>query len=93
MERERKWRRICEKFMESGLNMKAFAAEIGVNYYTFKAWQKRFTEVPSGEFMEVTLPAASGAYSLVLRNGRELKLSGSFSEARVRQLIGICESC
>ena len=92
-EREQKWRKIYQDFVGSGLGLKAFSAEQGINHYTFKVWAKRFKAESGSKFKELSLGGSSGSYAIVLRNGRQLELSGSFNEARVRQLIGICESC
>ena len=92
-EREQKWRKIYQEYVGSGLGLKAFSEEQGINHYTFKVWAKRFKAESGAQFKELSLVGGGGTYVVVLRNGRELKLSGSFNEARVRQLIGVCESC
>jgi hypothetical protein len=90
-----KWRRMHQAFLESGLTTKDFCQERGVNYYTFKDWSKRFAkEAPQrGAFVEIGLPLSRQEYTIVLKNGRELRLGASFGAARVRQLIELCEAC
>lgn len=87
------WRQVIGEFEESGLSAKDFCEERGLNTWTLRDWRKR-VEKQDGKFIEVSLPAGAAAeYSVVLRNGRELKVSGSFSEKRVRQLIAVLEQC
>ncbi len=43
-------------------------------------------------FVEVGTLPSNATYTVVLRNGREVRVDGGFSEARVRQLIQVCES-
>ena len=89
-----KWLSAYRAYEGSGLAVKDFCRERGVNYYTFKGWQQRFDKEGGGEFREL---AATGghesSYAVVLRNGRELRLSAGFSTARVRQLVELLESC
>ena len=86
------WRQIVALFDESGLSLKEFCEERGINTWTLRDWRKRVA-AESGSFVEVALPAAGAEYAVILRNGRELKVSGSFSEKRVRQLIAVLEQC
>ena len=90
-----KWLQLYRAFEENGQTTQAFCAERGVNYYTFKGWQQRFNKECSGAFREIPIATAGSeaAYSVVLRNGRELRLGVSFSERRVRKLIEIHDSC
>ena len=92
---EAKWRRIYQLFEESGLTCKDFSRERGVNYYTFKGWSQKFSKEASrrGAFVEIGLPLATQEYTIVLKGGRELRVSGSFSAVRVKQLIELCEAC
>ena len=89
--KERHWRAVHEEFSSSGLSIKEFCAERKINYHTFKGWQKQFAKENKGAFLEVATLPSSASYAVVLRSGRELRVSGSFSEARVRQLIRVCE--
>jgi transposase-like protein len=86
------WRQLVAEFGESGLTVKDFCEERGINTWTLRDWRRRI-EAQEGGFVEVTLPGAGAEYSVVLGNGRELKVSGSFSEKRVRQLIAVLEQC
>ena len=86
------WGRIVAEYQESGLSLKDFCSERGLTPWTLRSWCKR-TEGEGSNFVEVALPAAGAEYSVILRNGRELKVSGSFSEKRVRQLIAVIEQC
>lgn len=92
---EAKWRRIYQAFEESGLGGKDFCQERGVNYYTFKGWSQRFAKESSrrGVFVEIGLPLVASGYTIVLKGGRELRVAGGFSAARVKQLIELCEAC
>jgi uncharacterized lipoprotein len=92
---EAKWRRIYQAFQESGLACKDFCRERGVNYYTFRDWSRRFAkDAPRrSAFVEIGLPVATQEYTIVLKGGRELRVAGGFSAARVRQLIELCETC
>ena len=86
------WRQVVAEFEESGLSVKDFCEERGINTWNLRDWRKR-TGGPESKFVEVALSAGGAEYSVVLRNGRELKVSGSFSEKRVRQLIAVLEQC
>lgn len=86
------WRQIVAEYRESGLSLKDFSEERGLSAWALRSWCKR-TEDAGGAFVEVSLPGAGAEYAVVLRNGRELKVSGSFSEKRVRQLIAVLEQC
>jgi len=87
----RQWRSVYEEFQASGLSVKEFCVEKKINYYTFKGWQLQFAKEDKGAFIEVGILPSSTGYAVQLRNGRELRFSGGFSEARVRQLIRVCE--
>jgi hypothetical protein len=91
-ERRTQWRRLYQEYVESGLNAKEFSRERRVLYWSLKAWVKRF-EAEGSKFVEIGAPLVSPEYTLVLRNGRELRISGLFSERRLRQLIGVVEEC
>jgi hypothetical protein len=89
-----KWLGVYRAYEGSGLTVRDFCRERGVNYYTFKGWQQRFGKEEGGGFRELVPVAGDEAsYSVVLRNGRELRLGAGFSAARVRQLVELLESC
>jgi hypothetical protein len=89
-----KWLGVYREFEASGISIRDFCAERGLNYSTFRDWQRRFSkESREAGFVEMALPVSSCAYTLILRNGRELRLSASFSPPRLRQLIEVLESC
>jgi len=93
------WQRLNEEYEASERTIRAFCQERGVNRGTFKWWRKNFKrsaistpEAPM--FREVAMPQRlEAAYTLILRGGRELKLSSAFLAAEVKELIGILESC
>lgn len=86
------WRQIIQEYEESGLTLKEFSKERGVNTWSLRDWRKRLGS-KTGAFVEVALPGGGAEYSIQLRNGRELRVSGAFSEKRVRQLIEVLERC
>lgn len=90
-----KWRRLYQVFLESGLAAEEFCQEQGVNHYTFKGWSRRLAkEAPRrGAFVEVGVPLGAQEYTIVLKNGRELRVGGGFSAVRVKQLVELCEAC
>lgn len=88
-----KWLKVYREFQESGQSYKEFSSERGLNYHTVKGWMKVFDKEGAGEFVEVSLPAGSELYAIMLRNGRKLELPPYFTQARVRRLIEVCESC
>ena len=90
-----KWLADYRAYEASGLSPKEFCAERRLSYWSFKGWQQRFQKEQGSEpFRELAVSAGVEAnYSVVLRSGRELKLSGGFSPARVRQLVEVLESC
>ena len=81
-----KWRRLYQAFEESGLACQDFCQERGVSYCTFKGWSRRFAKEATrrGAFVEIGLPAGAPEYTIVLKSGRELRVAGGFSAARVR---------
>jgi hypothetical protein len=89
-----KWLGIYRAYEASGLAVKDFCGERGINYYTFKGWQQRFSKEAGAGFREL-VPVGGGEarYTVVLRSGRELRLGSGFSAARVRQLVELLESC
>lgn len=91
-ERRAHWQRVYREYCESGLSIREFSDERRVSYWSLKAWAKRF-ESEGRKFIEIGVPLASPEYTLVLRNGRELRIPGLFSEKRLRQLIGVVEEC
>jgi len=87
---------LHQAFSESGQTITEFARERGTSYWRVKsAIRKSEVELRrGGDFQEVSLPSSGGGeYSVTLQNGRELRVPAQFSEKRVRQLIGILESC
>ena len=88
-----KWLSAYRAYEESGLSAKAFCAERGVNYYTFKGWQQRLSKETTGTFRELPPSGPEASYAIALRNGRELRLGSGFSAARVRQLVELLEAC
>lgn len=89
-------RALYREFLSSGKTAAEFARKRGISHWRVKAAiRKTETERQSaGEFREVTLPVLAGvSYTVTLRNGRELLIPLQFSEERVRQLVGLLESC
>ena len=89
---------LHQAFSESGQTITEFARERGTSYWRVKsAIRKSEAELErggGGGFQEVSLPSSgSGEYAVTLQSGRELRVPAQFSEKRVRQLIGILESC
>jgi hypothetical protein len=87
---------LYQSYTESGQTITEFSRERGTSYWRVKsAIRKTEAELQrGGEFQEVSLPVSgSGEYSVRLKNGRELEIPAQFSEKRVRQLIGILETC
>jgi|GEM_PF-2075615 len=93
---------LYQSYVESGQTIAEFARERGSTAWRVK-WAVRKTEAEQKQngngFSEVaTMPTGSfgvggGEYSVTLRNGRELRVPAHFVEKRVRQLIGILETC
>jgi len=87
------WRGIVSEYEQSGLSLKEFSRERGLSEWSVRQWRKR-SAGGIGEFVEVTLPSSGAApYSVLLRNGRELRLGSTFSEKRVEQLVEVLERC
>ena len=87
---------LHQAYSESGQTITEFARERGTSYWRVKAAiRKTEGELQGGGgFQEVALPAMEGGeYVVTLRSGRELRVPAHFSEKRVRQLIGILETC
>ena len=89
-----KWLGEYRAYEGSGLSIKEFCQERDINVYSFRDWRKRLGKEEGLGFRELSPQgAAEASYMIVLRNGRELRLSAGFLEARVRQLVGLLESC
>lgn len=91
---------LYRAFTESGQTMTEFARERGTSYWKVKAAVKKSEGEAGGRtaslFKEVPLPATelgASEYTVLLRNGRELRIPAHFTEKRVRQLVEILESC
>jgi len=95
-----KWLELYRAFEGSGLTIREFCAERGLNYYTFKGWQAEFRReseaacIEPGGFIEVRRePLSASSYRITLRSGRELQIEGGFVESRLVKLIEILERC
>jgi len=91
--------RLHRAYTESGQTVSEFSRERGTTPWKVRSAVKRTeSEGPSGKhgFQEMALlpdVGGSGEYSVTLKNGRELRIPGHFTEKRVRQLIEILETC
>jgi len=92
VERQARWRRIYQEFRASGQSCRKFSAERRIPNSNLKYWARKF-ESEQSAFVEIAAPTAAAEYTLVLRNGRELRIPGMFSEQRLRQLIAVVEAC
>jgi hypothetical protein len=86
---------MYQAYSESGQTPTEFARERGTSYWKVKSAIRKTESESASPFQEVSVGGAiAGAeYRVTLRNGRELNVPAHFSEKRVRQLIGILESC
>lgn len=93
----RDWRQLVKDYDESGLNVKEFSEERGIKYHTMKWWlRKRAQETnkssESNNFVELSILEVQTEYGIRFSNGRELYLKGSYSVARVKQLMELVEA-
>jgi hypothetical protein len=89
---------LVQAYQESGQSYAEFGRERGVSPWKVRhAVRKTEQEGGGNPFTEVSAAAGivggGGSFQVMLRNGRELSIPAHFSEKRVRQLIGILESC
>ena len=96
--RRERWRGIYEEYEKSGLTFKAYSGERGLSLNSLRGWARRFRGEErngegSGKFVEVSYGNPSVPYSVLLKNGRELRVGTGFSGERVKELVGILESC
>ena len=52
------WSSKVAAWQRSGMSVSAWCRENSESYYRFLYWRKRVTESASGQFMELTVPAA-----------------------------------
>lgn len=101
-ERRRQWKEAVDRWRESGLSMRAFAAREGLSAQALRYWRHRFAEEPEVEFapvkvVEPVVPrsAASEAPVFDVRFGDStgIGVPAGFDEAELRRLISVVRSC
>jgi transposase-like protein len=86
------WLRLVGEYQSSGLSVNEFSRRNGVGPWTLRDWLKR-SKVETVSFVEVGSEKQAAEYRVVLRGGRELRISGAFNEAVLQNLIGLLERC
>lgn len=88
---------LVTAYQESGQSYAEFSKERGISPWKVRhAVRKTEADGGGNPFTEVSVGSAlgcGGTFQVTLRSGRELSIPAHFSEKRVRQLIGILESC
>lgn len=85
------WQQIIAEYEASGLNIKEFSIERGIKYHSLKWQLKKRETCSSNKFVELSVPEVQAEYGIRFGNGRELVLKGSYSVARVKQLVDLLE--
>ena len=88
---------LVQAYQESGQSYSEFSQERGITAWKVRHAVRKTEQEGGGKaFSELSvgpLLGGDGAYQVILKNGRELSIPSHFSEKRVRQLIGLLESC
>jgi hypothetical protein len=87
--------KMVERFVSSGQSRRSFCLKEGINYHTFKYWQRKLSSPssPKPSFIRIERPAQSyclAGVELEFPNGVKLRNLGSLD--LVRQLI-MLEKC
>jgi transposase-like protein len=101
------WQRRVQRWRDSGLSTKEFAAEVGINPGTLTHWKYIFGKTdrarrvakagetpdrPPLSFLEIqTLAPAPGAFEIVLAGGRCLRVPATFEAESLKRLIAVIE--
>jgi transposase-like protein len=97
---EARWRGLVSEQVESGKSVAAFCRERGVPASQMFSWKKRFRELASSHFVEVSLrpaqmvavPAArSSAIEVRLSRGRSLLVEPGFDASHLRALLSVLD--
>jgi transposase-like protein len=98
------WAKRVERWVDSGLSAKEFAAETGVNANTLAHWRWRLgAKAPAGRteaatapvrFVELAAaPAAeeAGGFEVVLAGGRTVRVPPRFDATELARLVQVLE--
>jgi hypothetical protein len=97
------WAKRVERWVDSGLSAKEFAAETGINANTLAHWRWRLGMEASGapakaasspvRFVELaaTPDAAAPAFELLLAGGRTVRVPPRFDGAELARLVQVLE--
>jgi transposase-like protein len=102
------WRRRVERWKDSGLTAKEFAAEVGINAGTLQFWRyklkrdgrpARRPKTPSDAILSslVEVRASAGAivdqrFEIELGNGRRVRVAAGFEPEALRTLLTVLEA-
>ncbi len=91
-------RQLCQEYQNSGESMSCFSRAKGIPFWRLRAAIKKTeseTAFPGSSFQEImTIPLTGGSeFTVVLRNGRALKIPATFNEKSVAQLVTVLERC
>ena len=94
-EAEAEWRSRLEAWDASGLTLRAYAIQEGLDPHTAWRWKKRLrgtTPSPAATFAPVVIDHASsgrGAFELVTAAGLTLRIPADFDEAALARLVAL----
>jgi hypothetical protein len=101
------WRKRIDRWKDSGLTAKEFAAETGINAGTLQCWKyklkrkgparrRRGSAAPSILSSIVELRPATGAtesrFEIELGNGRRLRVPAAYDGSALKTLLAILEA-
>ncbi|HEV3094606.1 MAG TPA: hypothetical protein VGY30_08855 [Solirubrobacteraceae bacterium] len=101
------WQKRVERWKDSGLTAKEFAAETGVNVGTLQCWKYKLTRLGSERRRRPSAPAsivssivevrpaaeaAEDRYEIELGNGRRLRVPAVFDAGALKTLLAILEA-
>lgn len=94
---EKEMRSALDRWMESGLSLRAFGIQEGISYYKLRYWRAKFPAARDSEIefspVHVTPDVAAEGFAVRLSNGIELEVGCGFDEAALRRLVGVLSSC
>ena len=94
--KRREWQEALKRQSASGKSAAAFCREQGIGYQSFMSWRTRL-KGGGTKFVEVKLSErgnlAPSSYTIILGNGRELRIEGGFTGAEVETLLQLVQQC
>jgi len=92
--------RVLEEQSQSGLSVREFAHDNGIDAQRLYAWRRRLSRpLQTSAFIEVARPApevptaASSSSEVVLRSGDVIRIHGEVDVVSLRRIVEVLRSC